>query len=140
MEESKRTSRPQTYGSSLFPTLGIGGLISIYQFFNERANFCLNIFGGRCEYPPEYAYPYILLLVLFVLSVLYGIWCLTRREMALRDGCHLWRIFLHTSVFPRECFRSDVDQNVLKTIESLALTRNYPNHLCVQEIVIANFT
>jgi len=104
MEESQRSSKPLTYGSSLFPTLGIGGLISLYQFFNERANFCLNIFGGRCEYPPEYAYPYILLLVLFVLSVLYGIWCLTRRKWrygmgAISGGFFSIPLFFLASVF-----------------------------------------
>ena len=80
MEGPQQISKSQTYGSSLFPTLGIGGLISILQFFNQRANFCLALWGYRCEYPPEYAYPFILLFLLFVLSVLYGIWCLTRRK------------------------------------------------------------
>ena len=80
MEGPQQISKSQTYGSSLFPTLGIGGLISIYQFFNQRANFCLALWGYRCEYPPEYAYPFILLFLLFVLSVLYGIWWLTRGQ------------------------------------------------------------
>jgi len=69
-----------TYGSGLFPTLGIGTLIAIYQFFNERANFCLALFGTRCDYPPEYLYPVMLILLLFVLSVLYGVWCMVRQE------------------------------------------------------------
>ena len=80
MEGSQQIGRSLTYGSSLFPTLAIGIGISICQFFNERANFCFAIWGYRCEYPPEYAYPFILLCLLFVLSVLYGILCLTRRE------------------------------------------------------------
>tara|TARA_Y100000589_G_scaffold212356_1_gene200140 strand:+ start:251 stop:589 length:339 start_codon:yes stop_codon:yes gene_type:complete len=104
MEESQQSSKPLTYGSSLFPTLGIGGLISLYQFFNERANFCFNIFGGRCEYPPEYAYPYILLLVLFVLSVLYGILRLSRQEWrygmgAISGGFFSIPLFFLASVF-----------------------------------------
>lgn len=104
MEESQQSSKSLTYRSSLFPTLGIGGMISLYQFFNERANFCLNIFGGRCEYPPEYAYPYILLLVLFVLSVLYGIWCLTRRKWrygmgAISGGFFSLALFFVAGVF-----------------------------------------
>ena len=80
MEGSQQIGSSLTYGSSLFPTLAIGIGISICQFFNMRANFCLTIWGGRCEYPPEYAYPFILLCLLFVLSVLYGIWWLTRRQ------------------------------------------------------------
>lgn len=69
-----------TYGSGLFPILGFGGLISIYQFFNERANFCLGIWGARCDYPPEYRYPFMLILLLFVFAVVYGVWCLVRQE------------------------------------------------------------
>jgi hypothetical protein len=78
--ESKHGNGSLTYGSGLFPILGLGGLISIYQFFNERANFCLAIWGGRCDYPPEYGYPFMLIFLLFVLSVLYGVWCLIRHE------------------------------------------------------------
>ncbi len=78
MEGSQQISKSETYESSLFSTLSIGGMISIYQFFNMRANFCFSIWGYRCEYPPGYAYPFILLFLLIVLSVSYGIWCLTR--------------------------------------------------------------
>ena len=104
MEGPQQISKSLTYGSSLFPTLAIGGLISIYQFFNERAYFCFALWGYRCEYPPEYAYPFILLCLLFVLSVLYGIWWLTRREWrygvgAISGGFFSLALFLLASIF-----------------------------------------
>ena len=104
MEGSQQIGRSLTYGSSLFPTLAIGTGISIYQFFNERANFCLALGGSRCEYPPEYAYPFILLCLLFVLSVLYGIWWVTRREWrygmgAISGGFFSLALFLLAGVF-----------------------------------------
>ena len=104
MEGTQQIGRPLTYGSSLFPTLVIGFGISICQFFNERANFCIAIWGGRCEYPPEYAYPFILLCLLFVLSVLYGIWWLNRRKWrhgmgAISGGFFSLALFLLASVF-----------------------------------------
>ncbi len=104
MEESQQIGRSLTYGSSLVPTLAIGIWISIYQFFNERANFCFSLGGYSCEYPPEYVYPFILLCLLFVLSVLYGIWWLTRRQWrygmgAISAGFFSLALFLLATVF-----------------------------------------
>lgn len=81
----KRSSRLDGIDVMVF-----GAIIAIYQFFNELEHFCWNIpIGEPCNYPPEYSYPSILLLILVLSSMSYSLLLLIRREWRYSAGVFL---------------------------------------------------
>ena len=77
----QNSGQKRSFRLDMFDFLVFGGFIAIYQFFNELEHFCLNIpIGEPCNYPPEYRYPAILLLILVFSSLSYSLVQLIRGE------------------------------------------------------------
>ena len=77
----QKNGQKRSFRLDMFDFLVFGGFIAIYQFFNELEHFCFNIgIGEPCNYPPEYRYPAILLLILVLSSMSYSLVLLIRRE------------------------------------------------------------
>ena len=77
----QNSGQKRSFRLDMFDFLVFGGFIAIYQFFNELEHFCWNIpIGEPCNYPPEYRYPAILLLILVFSSLSYSLVQLIRGE------------------------------------------------------------
>tara|TARA_B100001250_G_scaffold128351_1_gene109233 strand:- start:646 stop:1041 length:396 start_codon:yes stop_codon:yes gene_type:complete len=77
----QNSGQKRSFRLDMFDFLVFGGIIAIYQFFNELEHFCFNIpIGEPCKYPPEYYYPALLLLILVLSSMSYSLVQLIRRE------------------------------------------------------------
>ncbi len=77
----QNSGQKRSFRLGMIRVLVFGAIIAIYQFFNELEHFCFNIgIGEPCNYPPEYRYPAILLLILVFSSLSYSLVQLIRGE------------------------------------------------------------
>ena len=83
----QKNGQKRSFRLGMIRVLVFGAIIAIYQFFNELEHFCWDIpIGEPCNYPPEYSYPPILLMLLIFSSMSYSLLLLIRREWRYSGG------------------------------------------------------